>query len=144
MATTFILVRCSCGTATGAILGKKATCSRCGSRDTLSTESTFNSPSKLAEAVILANTPVELRNEMLNRIKSTQKNQDEKMDKSDGGKALEIFRKAEKIDGSIERTDVYSYGLEDGYDESEINTILSQAETEGILVRTGKDVWKLI
>ena len=93
---------------------------------------------------MLANTPVELRNEMINRIKSTQKNQDEKMDKSDGGKALEIFRKAEKIDGSIERTDVYSYGLEDGYDESEINTILSQAETEGILVRTGKDVWKLI
>ncbi len=93
---------------------------------------------------MLANTPVELRNEMINRIKSTQKNQDEKMDKSDGGKALEIFRKAEKIDGSIERTDVYSFGLGDGYDESEINTILSQAETEGILVRTGKDVWKLI
>ncbi|MGB0628111.1 MAG: hypothetical protein ACPGN8_02375 [Candidatus Thalassarchaeaceae archaeon] len=144
MSTTYILVRCSCGTATGAILGRRASCSRCGSRDTLSTESTFNSPSKLAEAVMLANTPRELRSEMVNRINSSYKNQNNQLEKSDGGKVLGILRKAMKNDGSIERMDVDEQAIKEGFDEPEISTILSKAEAEGILVRAGKDVWKLI
>ncbi|MFL2954725.1 MAG: hypothetical protein ACJZ56_04710 [Candidatus Thalassarchaeaceae archaeon] len=144
MSTTYILVRCSCGTATGAILGRRASCSRCGSRDTLSTESTFNSPSKLAEAVMLANTPRELRSEMIDRINSSFKNQNAQLEKSDGGKVLGILRKAIKNDGLIERSDVYEQAIKGGFDESEISTILSKAEAEGILVRAGKDIWKLI
>ena len=53
-------------------------------------ESTFNSPSKLAEAVMLANTPRELRSEMVNRINSSHKNQNNQLEKSDGGKVLGI------------------------------------------------------
>ena len=93
---------------------------------------------------MLANTPSELRNEMINRIKLSHKNQNNQLEKSDGGKALEILRKAMNNDGSIERRDLDEKGTEEGFDESEINTILSKAEAEGILVRAGKDVWKLI
>jgi len=93
---------------------------------------------------MLANTPSELRNEMINRINLSHKNQNNQLEKSDGGKALEILRKAMNNDGSIERRDVDEKGIEEGFDESEINTILSKAEAEGILVRAGKDVWKLI
>ena len=66
------------------------------------------------------------------------------MEKSDGGKVLGILRKAMKNDGSIERMDVDEQAIKEGFDEPEISTILSKAEAEGILVRAGKDVWKLI
>ena len=144
MPTTYILVRCSCGTATGAILGRRVSCSRCGSRDSLSTESTFNSPTKLADAVMLANTPSELRSELIKRINSRYKNHKNHLEKSDGGKVLGILRKAMKNDGSIERGDVGEQAIREGFDEHEINSVLSKAEAEGILVRIGKDVWKLI
>ncbi|MFL2952504.1 MAG: hypothetical protein ACJZ4X_00405 [Candidatus Thalassarchaeaceae archaeon] len=144
MSTTYILVRCSCGTATGAILGRRTSCSRCGSRDSLSTESTFNSPSKLAEAVMLANTPRELRSEMINRINSRKKNQNNQLETSDGGKILGILRRAMKNDGFIERIDVDREAIKSGFNEHEISSILSKAEAEGILIRAGKDVWKLI
>ena len=49
-----------------------------------------------------------------------------------------------KNDGSIERKDVSEQAIKEGFDEPEINTVLSKAEAEGILVRVGKDVWKLI
>lgn len=57
---------------------------------------------------------------------------------------LGILRKAMKNDGSIERMDVDEQAIKEGFDEPEISTILSKAEAEGILVRVGKDVWKLI
>ena len=66
------------------------------------------------------------------------------MEKSDGGKVLGILRKAMKNDGSIERGDVGEQAIREGFDEHEINSVLSKAEAEGILVRIGKDVWKLI
>jgi hypothetical protein len=49
-----------------------------------------------------------------------------------------------KKDGSIERRDVGQQAIKEGIDEPEISTILTKAEAEGILVRAGKDVWKLI
>ena len=93
---------------------------------------------------MLANTPGELRSEMINRINSRYKNQKNHLEKSDGGKVLGILRKAMKNDGSIERKDVSEQAIKEGFDEPEINTVLSKAEAEGILVRVGKDVWKLI
>ena len=93
---------------------------------------------------MLANTPRELRSEMVNRINSSYKNQNNQLEKSDGGKVLGILRKAMKNDGSIERMDVNEQAIKEGFDEPEISTILSKAEAEGILVRAGKDVWKLI
>ena len=93
---------------------------------------------------MLANTPSELRSEMINRINSSYKNQKNQLEKSDGGKVLGILRKAMKNDGSIERRDVGEQAIKEGFDEPEINTVLSKAEAEGILVRVGKDVWKLI
>ena len=93
---------------------------------------------------MLANTPRELRSEMVNRINSSPKNQNNQLEKSDGGKVLGILRKAMKNDGSIERMDVDEQAIKEGFDEPEISTILSKAEAEGILVRAGKDVWKLI
>ena len=93
---------------------------------------------------MLANTPSELRSEMINRINSSYKNQINHLEKSDGGKVLGILRKAMKNDGSIERRDVSEQAIKEGFDEPEINTVLSKAEAEGILVRVGKDVWKLI
>ncbi len=93
---------------------------------------------------MLANTPSELRSEMINRINSSYKNQKNHLEKSDGGKVLGILRKAMKNDGSIERRDVGEQAIKEGFDEPEINTVLSKAEAEGILVRVGKDVWKLI
>lgn len=93
---------------------------------------------------MLANTPVELRSEMVDRINSSHKNQINQSETSDGGKVLEILRKAMKNDGHIERRDVDEKGIEAGFDESVMSTILSKAEAEGVLVRTGKDVWKLI
>lgn len=93
---------------------------------------------------MLANTPRELRSEMVNRINSSYKNQNNQLEKSDGGKVLGILRKAMKNDGSIERMDVDEQAIKEGFDEPEISTILSKAEAEGILVRAGKDVWKLI
>jgi hypothetical protein len=98
----------------------------------------------LAEAVMLANTPVELRSEMMDRINSSHKNQINQSETSDGGKVLEILRKAMKNDGHIERRGINEKGSEAGFDESEMSTILSKAEAEGVLVRTAKDVWKLI
>ena len=94
--------------------------------------------------VMLANTPRELRSEMIDRINSSFKNQNAQLEKSDGGKVLGILRKAIKNDGLIERSDVYEQAIKGGFDESEISTILSKAEAEGILVRAGKDIWKLI
>lgn len=93
---------------------------------------------------MLANTPRELRSEMIDRINSSFKNQNAQLEKSDGGKVLWILRKAIKNDGLIERSDVYEQAIKGGFDESEISTILSKAEAEGILVRAGKDIWKLI
>ena len=93
---------------------------------------------------MLANTPRELRSEMVNRINSSHKNQNNQLEKSDGGKVLGILRKAMKNDGFIERMDVDEQAIKEGFDEPEISTILSKAEAEGILVRAGKDVWKLI
>ena len=93
---------------------------------------------------MLANTPRELRSGMENRITSSHKNQNNQLEKSDGGKVLRILRKAMKNDGSIERMDVDEQAIKEGFDEPEISTILSKAEAEGILVRAGKDVWKLI
>ena len=93
---------------------------------------------------MLANTPSELKSEMINRINSKYKKQKNQFEKSDGGKALEILRKAMKKDGSIERRDVGQQAIKEGIDEPEISTILTKAEAEGILVRAGKDVWKLI
>ena len=93
---------------------------------------------------MLANTPVELRSEMMDRINSSHKNQINQSETSDGGKVLEILRKAMKDDGHIVRRDVDERGSEAGFDESEMSAILSKAEAEGVLVRAGKDVWKLI
>tara|TARA_B100000900_G_C20173956_1_gene551041 strand:- start:86 stop:373 length:288 start_codon:yes stop_codon:yes gene_type:complete len=93
---------------------------------------------------MLANTPSELRSEMINRINLSHKKKNNQFEKSDGGKILEILKKAMKNDGTIDRGDVHEKGIEEGFDESEIHTILSEAEAEGILVRAGKDVWKLI
>ena len=93
---------------------------------------------------MLANTPRELRSEMVNRINSSYKNQNNQLEKSDGGKVLGILKKAMKNDGSIERMDVDEQAIKEGFDEPEISTILSKAEAEGVLVRAGKDVWKLI
>ncbi len=93
---------------------------------------------------MLANTPRELRSEMINRINSRKKNQNNQLETSDGGKILGILRRAMKNDGFIERIDVDREAIKSGFNEHEISSILSKAEAEGILIRAGKDVWKLI
>ena len=93
---------------------------------------------------MLANTPVELRSEMIDRINSSRKNQNNHVEDTDGSKVLVILKKSMKEGGFIERKYVEEKGRETGFDDFEINTILSLAEAEGILVRAGKDTWKLI
>ena len=64
---------------------------------------------------MLANTPVELRSEMVDRINSSHKNQINQSERSDGSKVLEILRKAMKNDGHIERRDIDEKGSEAGF-----------------------------
>tara|TARA_B100000941_G_C28223979_1_gene408124 strand:- start:27 stop:314 length:288 start_codon:yes stop_codon:yes gene_type:complete len=93
---------------------------------------------------MLANTPIELRSEMIDRINSSDKNQNNHLEDSDGSKVLKILKKSVNEGGFIERKDIEEKGSETGFGNFDINIILSMAEAEGILVRAGKDTWKLI
>ena len=69
------MLRCECGRNFGSRVNSNANCPKCTSKTTLTTVKIFSSPSKLREAVSLANVPREIASELSSRLATYEKSE---------------------------------------------------------------------
>lgn len=141
MAGKYILARCSCGFATGGMIGKRLSCGRCGSIKNMVTESTHETGRELANSVKTANMPQDLRSELDKRIKKSKtypKNEKNNDPSKTFTKAIiELSNQNSEI--SMSKLEVYFD--ENGHSKQDLLNCVGIAEIEGMLSRTGPRSW---
>ena len=140
----FILARCICGFATGGVLGRRISCGRCGSNVGLTTESSYANGAELAQSVMLANTPEELRTELEERLSKAEKSVSHGV-RGDGINGL--IRSLSNIaddNGLLTIDQLEKLSSIWSINRKELDRFLSIAEAEGLLSRTGTGTWILM
>ena len=104
------------------------------------TKSTYDNSKDLATAVMEANTPLEIQQEIIQRLSRHNKNRG-----SSSLKKKALFLKHLSIiardDKNILYEEIRITMNEAGLSLSEIQRYIHQAENDGILCRAGKDKW---
>tara|TARA_Y100001935_G_scaffold65879_1_gene55436 strand:+ start:1048 stop:1485 length:438 start_codon:yes stop_codon:yes gene_type:complete len=144
MAEAWKVFKClACGMAHG----RKSSghnCPHCGQRvsETTPVIDRSDNPSELRKKVVMANTPLELR-ESLSRKLAESEQLIEGLAKFSVKKGLSILRNLIDEDGSFTLTKInYEFGNQ-GFG-SEVSNFIETAEAQGVIVRLGEGIWQFL
>lgn len=141
MVGKYILARCSCGFATGGIIGKRVSCRRCGSNKNLVTESTYETGRELASSIKIANMPQHLRSEFYDRIKKSKSYSSHKENVDPSKSFTKAITELANINSEISMSDLEIYFDKNGHTKEDLLHCVGVAEIEGILSRAGPGSW---
>ena len=139
------LVRCNCGHYFGHRKGNKAKCTRCGSNEVTNIKQ-FSDSRSLANAVSDSNLPREIAKELSSRLehKSVIEEKRQHGSISIRERVKGTLRDATGDDGVIRINAIRRELDKSGLDAGSWESIIGNAELEGILVRCSTDSWRWV
>ena len=136
------LRRCACGHAFGCNTPNSASCTRCGSSNSIPI-SNFEDSRQLAVAVSNANLPREISQDIANRIMMRDKisvHSDQKPGNI-RSKSIQAMHDATDRHGILTIASLEEELTQKGISEHSCQHLIGQAEMEGILLRHDDDSW---
>ncbi len=142
MEAEWLLLKCKCGHAFGARRGNRATCSRCGAADNITTSAVFNDSSQLADAVARANLPAEIRDQVEKKLNQESRRRQASRERAGVDTIHRILRDATDSEGILTLESLRSKLSLEGITEPTAEQVMGMAEVQGAVQRTGQEQWK--
>ena len=137
-----MLLKCQCGHSFGVRQGSRASCSRCGESDKITTTAVFSDSSRLAQAVATANLPTEIRAEVESKVKKENLRREASRERAGINTIHRILRDSTDAQGILTLARLRDNLAAEGIAEPTAEQVVGSAEEEGVVHRSGQDQWR--
>ena len=137
-----MLLKCQCGHSFGVRQGSRASCSRCGESDKITTTAVFSDSAQLAQAVATANLPTEIRAEVESKMKKENLRREATRERAGVDTIHRILRDSTDIQGILTLARLRDNLAAEGISEPTAEQVVGSAEEEGVVHRSGQDQWR--
>ena len=137
-----MLLKCQCGHSFGVRQGSRASCSRCGESDKITTTAVFSDSARLAQAVATANLPTEIRAEVESKVKKENLRREASRERAGINTIHRILRDSTDIQGILTIARLRDNLAAEGISEPTAEQVVGSAEEEGVVHRSGQDQWR--
>ena len=137
-----MLLKCQCGHSFGVRQGARASCSRCGESDKITTTAVFSDSAQLAKAVATANLPTEIRAEVESKMKKENLRREASRERAGINTIHRILRDSTDIQGILTLARLRDNLAAEGIAEPTAEQVVGSAEEEGVVHRSGQDQWR--
>ena len=137
-----MLLKCQCGHSFGVRQGSRASCSRCGESDKITTTAVFSDSAQLAQAVATANLPTEIRAEVESKMKKENLRREASRERAGINTIHRILRDSTDIQGILTIARLRDNLAAEGISEPTAEQVVGSAEEEGVVHRSGQDQWR--
>ena len=137
-----MLLKCQCGHSFGVRQGSRASCSRCGESDKITTTAVFSDSAQLAQAVATANLPTEIRAEVESKMKKENLRREASRERAGINTIHRILRDSTDIQGILTLARLRDNLAAEGISEPTAEQVVGSAEEEGVVHRSGQDQWR--
>jgi hypothetical protein len=142
MESNWMLLKCQCGHSFGVRQGSRASCSRCGESDKITTTAVFSDSAQLAQAVATANLPTEIRAEVESKMKKENLRREASRERAGINTIHRILRDSTDIQGILTLARLRDNLAAEGISEPTAEQVVGSAEEEGVVHRSGQDQWR--
>ena len=137
-----MLLKCQCGHSFGVRQGSRASCSRCGESDKITTTAVFSDSARLAQAVATANLPTEIRAEVESKMKKENLRREASRERAGVDTIHRILRDSTDAQGILTLARLRDNLAAEGIAEPTAEQVVGSAEEEGVVHRSGQDQWR--
>lgn len=137
-----MLLKCQCGHSFGVRQGSRASCSRCGESDKITTTAVFSDSAQLAQAVATANLPTEIRAEVESKMKKENLRREASRERAGVDTIHRILRDSTDAQGILTLAQLRDNLAAEGIAEPTAEQVVGSAEEEGVVHRSGQDQWR--
>jgi len=137
-----MLLKCQCGHSFGVRQGSRASCSRCGESDKITTTAVFSDSAQLAQAVATANLPTEIRAEVESKMKKENLRREASRERAGINTIHRILRDSTDVQGILTLARLRDNLAAEGISEPTAEQVVGSAEEEGVVHRSGQDQWR--
>ena len=137
-----MLLKCQCGHSFGVRQGSRASCSRCGESDKITTTAVFSDSARLAQAVATANLPTEIRAEVESKVKKENLRREASRERAGINTIHRILRDSTDPQGILTLARLRDNLAAEGIAEPTAEQVVGSAEEEGVVHRSGQDQWR--
>jgi predicted nucleic acid-binding Zn-ribbon protein len=137
-----MLLNCKCGHSFGARQGARASCSRCGESDKITTTAVFSDSARLAQAVATANLPTEIRAEVESKMKKENLRREASRERAGVDTIHRILRDSTDAQGVLTIARLRDNLAAEGIAEPTAEQVVGSAEERGVVHRSGQEQWR--
>ncbi len=142
MESNWMLLKCQCGHSFGVRQGSRASCSRCGESDKITTTAVFSDSARLAQAVATANLPTEIRAEVESKVKKENLRREASRERAGINTIHRILRDSTDAQGILTLARLRDNLAAEGIVEPTAEQVVGSAEEEGVVHRSGQEQWR--